>query len=44
MLDLIIKNGTCFIDGKLQKKDIGVKDGKIIQIEEADGQPDQMDY
>ena len=33
MLDLIIKNGSCFIDGKLQKKDIGVKDGKIKQIE-----------
>ncbi len=34
MLDLIIKNGSCFIDGKLQKKDIGVKDGKIKQIED----------
>ena len=33
MLDLIIKNGSCFIDSKLQKKDIGVKDGKIKQIE-----------
>ena len=34
MLDLIIKNGLCFIEGKLQNKDIGVKDGKIIQIED----------
>ena len=32
MLDLIIKNGTCFIDGKLSKSDIGVKNGKITQI------------
>ena len=32
MLDLIIKNGSCFIESKLQKKDIGVKNGKIIQI------------
>ena len=32
MLDLIIKNGSCFIEGKLQKKDIGVKNAKIIQI------------
>ena len=34
MLDLIIKNGLCFIDGKLQKKDIGVKHGKIEKIDE----------
>ena len=33
MLDLIIKNGSCFIDGKLQKKEIGVKYGKIKQID-----------
>ena len=32
MLDLIIKNGSCFIEGKLQKMDIGVKNAKIIQI------------
>ena len=29
MLDLIIKNGDCFISGKLQKKDIGVLNGKM---------------
>ena len=29
MLDLIIKNGQCYIEGKLENKDIGVKDGKI---------------
>ena len=32
MLDLIIKNGSCFVEGKLQKKDIGVKNSKIIEI------------
>ena len=26
MLDLIIKNGLCYINGKLEDKDIGVKD------------------
>ena len=32
MLDLIIKNGTVFIDGKLQKLDIGIIKDKIAQI------------
>ena len=32
MLDLIIKNGQCYIDGKLEDKDIAVKDGKILKI------------
>jgi len=32
MLDLIIKNGLCFIEGKLHKKDIGVKNARIIEI------------
>ncbi len=32
MLDLIIKNGSCFIDGKIKEQDIAVKNGKIIQI------------
>ena len=32
MLDLIIKNGQCYIDGKLENKDIAVKDGKILKI------------
>jgi len=35
MLDLIIKNGSCFIDGKLQKKDIGIVGGKISIIKES---------
>ena len=34
MLDLIIKNGQCYINGKLEKKDIAVKDGKILKIGE----------
>ena len=34
MLDLIIKNGQCYIEGKLENKDIGIKDGKIYKIGE----------
>ena len=32
MLDLIIKNGSCYIDGKLEKQDIGIKNTKISKI------------
>ena len=32
MLDLIIKNGECYIEGNLNKIDIGVKNGKITNI------------
>ena len=32
MLDLIIKNGSCFINGELKDLDIGVKNGKIKKI------------
>ena len=32
MLDLIIKNGSCFINENLQKKDIGILNGKISKI------------
>ena len=32
MLDLIIKNGQCYINGKLEDNDIAVKDGKILKI------------
>ena len=35
MLDLIIKNGSCFIDGNIQKIDIGVKNGKISNINDS---------
>ncbi len=32
MLDLIVRNGTCFIDGNLYKHDIGIQNGKITHI------------
>ena len=32
MLDLIIKNGECFIEGNLKKQDIGIIKGKISNI------------
>ena len=34
MLDLIIKNGQCYIDGSLQNVNIAIKDGKIFKIGE----------
>ena len=35
MLDLLIKNGKCYINGKLENKDIAVKNGKIFKIGEV---------
>ena len=32
MLDLIIKNGSCYIDKDLKDQDIAITDGKIIEI------------
>ena len=32
MLDLIIKNGECYINGELKDVDVAIKDGKIQQI------------
>ena len=32
MLDLIIKNGGCYIDGKITKTNIGIRNGKISLI------------
>ena len=32
MFDLIIKNGECYINGNLEKKDIGISNNKIIEI------------
>jgi len=32
MLDLIIKNGKCYIDKDLKNQDIAIKEGKIIEI------------
>ena len=36
MLDLIIKNGSCYIDKNLKDQDIAVKNGKIIEIGKID--------
>ncbi len=32
MLDLIIKNGSCFIDDNLKQQDIGIDNSKIVKI------------
>ncbi len=32
MLDLLIKNGQCYIDGELKNVDVSIKDGKIQDI------------
>ena len=32
MIDLIIKNGTCYIDDNLEKLDLGIQNGKISHI------------
>ena len=36
MLDLIIKNGSCYINKDLKDQDISIKDGKIIEIGKID--------
>ncbi len=36
MLDLIIKNGSCYINKDLKDQDIGIKDGKITKIGKID--------
>ena len=38
MLDLIIKNGSCYIDKDLKDQDIAIKDGKIIKIGKIDNE------
>ena len=38
MLDLIIKNGLCYIDGNLKKQDIGIKNNKITKIGTLDSE------
>ena len=32
MLDLLIKNGLCYINKDLKNQDIGIRDGKIVKI------------
>ena len=36
MLDLIIKNGSCYVDKNLKNHDIAIKDGKIFEIGKID--------
>ena len=44
MLDLIIKNGQCYIDGKLKNVDVSIKDGKIHTIGQiSDESKDTLD-
>jgi dihydroorotase len=42
MLDLIIKNGQCYIDGDLKDVNVAVKDGKIHQIGEISEQAKEI--
>ena len=36
MLDLIIKNGKCYIDKDLKDVDIGIQNSKIVKIGKLD--------
>ena len=42
MLDLIIKNGSCYIDKDLKDQDIAIKDGKIIEIGKVDSKAKEV--
>ena len=42
MLDLIIKNGSCYIDKDLKDQDIAIKDGKIIKIGKIDNEAEEV--
>ena len=42
MLDLIIKNGSCYIDKDLKDQDIAIKDGKIIKIGKIDDEAKEI--
>jgi dihydroorotase len=42
MLDLIIKNGSCYIDKDLKDQDIAIKDGKIIKIGKIDSEAKEV--
>ncbi len=44
MLDLIIKNGTCYIDGNLTKTDIGVTNNKISHISDLQNEKSKDVY
>lgn len=38
MLDLILKNANCLIDDKFETLDLGIKDGKIVELPLSPGQ------
>ena len=38
MLDIIVKNGSCYIDKDLKDQDVAIKDGKIIEIGKIDSE------
>ncbi len=42
MLDLIIKNGECYINGNLEKKDIGILNDKIVEIGDLKGKSKEI--
>ena len=42
MLDLIIKNGSCYIDQDLKNQDIAIKDGKIVTIGKVEEQAKEI--
>ena len=42
MLDLIIKNGLCYIDKDLKNQDIAIKDGKIVEIGKINGKAKEI--
>jgi dihydroorotase len=42
MLDLIIKNGQCYINGELKDADVSVKDGKIQGIGKITGEAKEI--
>jgi len=42
MLDLIIKNGSCYIDKDLKNHDIAIQDGKIFEIGKIDAEAKEI--
>ena len=42
MLDLIIKNGACYIDNNLKDVDIGIQSGKIVKIGKLDEEANHL--
>ena len=43
MLDLIIKNGKCYIDGELKDVDVSVKNGKIQALGKTTEEAKQLE-